>query len=166
MSDGQMLTQGRLLELMHYDPETGVMRRKVGRYAASVGAPAGRLNGGYLRVSIDNSSYYVHRLAWLYMTGSWPSGQIDHRSFDRTDNRFANLRDASAKQNNENKRALRTNTSGAKGVSRNRGKWRARIGHLNAYIDLGTFCDKADACTAYAAGAARLHTHNPAATAA
>ena len=42
-----VLTHERLLELMHYDPETGVMRRKTNRYAATVGVPAGNPNGGY-----------------------------------------------------------------------------------------------------------------------
>lgn len=166
MTDKQPLTHERLLEQMQYDPLTGVMRRRACRYASAVGAPAGSLSGGYLRASIDGVSYYVHRLAWFYVAGVWPSRQLDHKNFDRTDNRIANLREVSAKQNIEHRHKPCTNTSGFKGVSLDRTKWRAQIYQHGKPVFLGLFMDKAEAYATYTAGAARLHTHNPAAAAA
>ncbi|WP_428999737.1 HNH endonuclease signature motif containing protein [Stenotrophomonas maltophilia] len=47
--------------------------------------------------------YRQHRLAWLYMTGQWPSGEIDHINHDRSDNRWHNLRDVSHQANQQNR---------------------------------------------------------------
>jgi hypothetical protein len=61
--------------------------------------------------------YREHRLAWLYMTGEWPTHEIDHINGDRVDNRFCNLREATASENRWNSRKRVNNTSGYKGVS-------------------------------------------------
>ena len=60
--------------------------------------------------------YYEQRLALLYMTGEWPSEEMDHRSLDKADNRWRNIRRASHSQNKFNRPKLSTNTSGYKGV--------------------------------------------------
>jgi len=35
-----------------------------------------------LRFKVHSASYLAHRLAWLYMTGEWPQGTIDHVNRD------------------------------------------------------------------------------------
>lgn len=54
---------------------------------------------GYLCIRILDKLYYCHRLAWLYMTGSFPPGQIDHINGKRDDNRWENLRNVSQNTN-------------------------------------------------------------------
>lgn len=123
------ITRERLGELLSYDPETGVFTRLVHRGSERAGSMAGSPTpDGYLQITVDRRVYRVHRLAWFYMTGEWPKNQIDHIDLNRTNNRWSNLRDATNAQNNANKRIPVTNTTGFKGVRRDRGdKYRAEV---------------------------------------
>ena len=126
-----LITAERLRELLHYDPETGIFRR--------LAVPTNRVKScdiagtpddkGYLLIKIDLRMYKAHRLAWLYMTGAWPEDKIDHIDLDKANNRFVNLREATDSQNEANKRMLRNNTSGYRGVSWHKRdkKWIAQI---------------------------------------
>ena len=60
---------------------------------------------------------------------------------------------------------LASNTSGVRGVSRDKGRWRALISLGGKQRHLGSFPDIDSAAAAYAVAAAALHTHNPAALA-
>lgn len=86
-------------------------------------------------------------------------GFIDHKNRDRSDNRLANLREASRSQNAWNRGLDRRNTSGHKGVTfvRATGKWRAIIGFKGKFIFLGGYKTKEAAAKAYADAATRLH---------
>ncbi len=116
-------TQERLRELLRYDPDTGIFTwlKPAGRWGR---IPAGTAAGyadthGYIKLSIGarrGGRPYAHRLAWLYMTGEWPT-QVDHINGNRADNRWSNLRVATPKQNAANRGAQANNTSGAKGVT-------------------------------------------------
>ena len=141
------LTAEQVHRALHYDPETGVLtwRWREGIHnrinARFAGKPAGRVFRprpsrplSYVQVRLHSRLYLAHRLAWLYMTGEWPSDQIDHRNHDGTDNRWANLRSATNSQNNANKRS--SARSGLRGVDQLRsGRWRARLGsqHLGVF---------------------------------
>jgi HNH endonuclease len=124
------LTAQRLRELLSYDPCTGIFTRLVSSHARwKHGQIVGCVNKtiGYQIVGVDRTSHYGHRLAWLYMTGSHPSGEIDHINGDRTDNRFANLRDTSRATNAQNlRRANSKSTSGFLGVSRHAAKYKGK----------------------------------------
>lgn len=101
-----------LRELVVYDKNTGAFRRLI---KGRVGSPY--TVDGYIRLRIDGVSFRAHRLAWLYVTGDWPSNQIDHINGNRADNRFENLRDVTTKQNTMNQReAHKNNKSGLLGV--------------------------------------------------
>jgi hypothetical protein len=117
-AENSNLTVERLKELLHYDPETGVFTRKLLRGAKRAGAIAGSANWkGYICIHINGRNYRAHRLAWLYVTGNWPYAQIDHVDRDKANNKFANLREATNKQNHENlDRRRKDNTSGHRGV--------------------------------------------------
>ena len=141
------LTQDRLKDLLHYDPETGVFKNKVTRNPrAKQGSVAGYLNTiGYVVIQIAGEKIHAHRLAWLYVHGNWPANEIDHINRKRNDNRIANLRDATRSENIHNASESPRNTSGYRGVTWNsrRKKWQAQIMANKKYLFLGLYhCPK------------------------
>lgn len=149
-----MLTQQRLKELLHYNPNTGVWTWLVTRnHLAKMGDVAGgvRDQGRYKGwfISVDNRQYPASRLAFLYMTGKWPKGLVDHENGQELDCRWTNLREATYAQNSQNQGVRKNNTSGVSGVHEiSPGKWRARIGVNRKRIDLGVFGSKDEAVAA------------------
>jgi HNH endonuclease/AP2 domain len=151
-----MLSLERLKQRVSYNPETGVLVwRETLSGMCREGWPAGRLGtgkaAGYVRVTIDNREYKAHRLVWLYMTGEWPSKQIDHINGNPSDNRWCNLRLATQSQNKANSRVYKSNKSGFKGVSWNKSskRWNATIQVNKRQIHLGRYHDINDAVAAY-----------------
>lgn len=126
------LTQERLKELFHYDPDTGVFigLKPRGKRTDVVGVPAGGDSHGYTVICIDYVHYRAHVLAWFYVHGEWPTHEVDHKNRKRSDNRISNLRLATHQQNMRNNRVCPTRTtSGVLGVawdSANK-KWRAHV---------------------------------------
>ena len=156
-----MLTQSELKECLYYDPITGIFIWRIsnGRRAVA-GSTAGTLDPiGYIRITINKKRYQSHRLAYLYVTGSFPPNDIDHINNIRDDNRFANLREATRSQNMHNSKMQKNNTSGRKGVcwQKQCKKWRALITINNKKIHLGLFNDIDLAYTAYCNAATKLH---------
>lgn len=154
------LTRARLKELLHYDRETGmftwlVNRGSRGRAGAEVGCPTTQ---GYLRVMVDKKLHYLHRLAWLYETGRWPTEHIDHKNGCVSDNRFVNLRDVSRSTNLQNERKARSNNRcGLLGVETHKdGRYRARIRVGGLRIDLGGYATAIEAHEVYLAAKRNL----------
>lgn len=158
------LTAERLRELLHYNPETGLFTQRVVRQGVkAAGIRAGTINArGYVMVSLDNRKYSAHRLAWLYVTGSWPSSELDHRDGVPHNNRFSNLREVTRSQNLQNRRLSKSNSSGFRGVYWNKRakQWHSQIRCNKKRIHLGFYDTASEAYAAYLAAAARLHTHN------
>jgi len=120
---------------LNYNPETGVVtstKRKI--YTDSV---------GYLRIRDGKKSILLHRAIWAIVHGSVPN-EIDHINHNRQDNRLANLRNCTRKDNMRNKPLLAKNISGCHGVRWEKGKWRVRISH-GRNIHLGYFTDLEEA---------------------
>jgi len=161
----QILSQARLKELLHYNPVTGVFRR---RHETANGqmppwSEAGSIHKlGYVIVGVAGKKYRAHQLAWLYMTGQWPGEFIDHRNGIKGDNSWANLREASKKQNAENVPLRADNTTGFRGVTfePKKGLYRARIRHNGKLIGLGRFKTAEQAAEAAQAARAQLFTHD------
>jgi hypothetical protein len=150
-----MLTQSRLHEVLSYDPENGswVWKKLPNRLATNifVGKTAGCISvSGYRVIVLDGGIYPAHRLAWLYVHGEFPDGDIDHKNRIRSDNRIQNLRVVTHKQNMENKSISSNNKSGHPGVfwDKVRKKWKAKLGHLRQHIHLGYFVSLEDAVKA------------------
>lgn len=156
-----MLTQERLKELVSYNQETGVFTRKTtysNRYKC--GNKIGwKTSHGYIFILVDNNEYYGHRLAWLYMTGEFPKGQIDHINGIRTDNRFSNLRNVSPSENMQNRRkAQSSNKLGFLGVFKNKKRFSTQITVNHKTLHLGTFDTPDEAHRVYLEAKRRLHS--------
>lgn len=149
-----MLTAELVRRLFEYDPDTGVVTRKIslrgkGRVGDVVGSGA---NGSRLNVVVFYKTYLLHRVIWLWMTGEWPDLDIDHRDTDQSNNRWANLRKATTAQNCQNRNVSKRSITGFKGVSKATGRNLAKPFMANIHVDgahlfLGWF-DTAEAANA------------------
>lgn len=149
-------------EFLRYDEETGLFHWINGNARRKAGEVAGSINSdGYIKIGINGGALLAHRLAWFFLNGCIPKFQIDHINRNKTDNRPCNLREATTKQNSENKSIRSDNTSGHVGVYKNArgGKYKAVIYHFGKHIYLGSFDTKEEAAFAHDAKAAELFTH-------
>lgn len=148
------------------DPENGTLDRVFvhGKVRRNVGHLSG---AGYVYVAVKGKQCLAHRVIWEFVNGEIPKGyEIDHINGVKTDNRIANLRLVTRRQNRQNQRSCQKNSkSGVKGVSFHKpsNKWVAHIGHEGKLRHLGLFATILEASAAYAVAAATLHTHNPSA---
>lgn len=157
-----ILDAGALRALFHYDPDSGEFTRVI--TAGKRRTRSGRVGSadlyGYKTTRIGGKSYKLHRLAWLYMTGEWPKGDIDHINGQRSDNRFANLRDVTRKVNLQNQRLATNNRStGLLGAyfDQRKNHYYARISQGNKSVHLGTFSTAEAAHRAYLDAKRKLH---------
>lgn len=161
MAKTDLITQDLLKEHLHYDPETGLFRKiKTAKVNQEfLGKVTGSIGGkGYLYIRFSGFYCLAHRLAWLYVHGSFPNGYVDHINGDKTDNRIANLRDCTNSENLHNRGLNKNNKTGFKGVS-----WKARDKKYFASIrlhgishHLGCFDKAEDAHQAYASAVSRM----------
>ena len=136
------ITQERLKSLLTYDPGTGEFRWRAKRPRCTVGALAGTTTyHGYTVIKLDGATYRAHRLAWLYMFGTWPDTELDHVNRIRSDNRAVNLRKATRFLNCQNREKPAKAHSRYIGVSKGfAGKrWRAYIDKDGRRVTLGVF---------------------------
>lgn len=165
-----MLTADMLRQLLDYDPATGIFTwlTKPGdeRYIRAwntrhAGKRAGRdvpNKNGYLEIGIDYKLYLSHRLAWLYMTGEWPSDEIDHKDTNKSNNIWTNLREATGSQNGYNCIVRKNSKAGLKGVSIcNGSQIMSSICVDGKSIYLGTFATAEEAHEAYKRAAEKYH---------
>ena len=160
MADCDNLTCAYLRSILDYDSEAGVFRWKVKKGERGViGSIAGTLNRGYVRIAIDRRIYAAHRLAWLWVTGEWPSDQLDHIDMCKSNNRWANLRSASNSQNRINSGVQKNNKSGFRGVFWNKKLqcWRVQISKDSKKRHVGSFATLSEAGKAYCSAVIELH---------
>lgn len=157
------MNQERLKELVHYDPETGVFTRTSSYYKSRVGKEIGTMDTrGYIVMSIMRKTQLAHRLAWLYVYGCFPSSHLDHINGDTTDNRISNLREATSKQNQENRKLQKNNKTGYRGVifRPSSGRYLAYVKHHREQIFLGSFATAEEASAAVKTKQDELYTHH------
>ena len=155
------LTAARVRELLSYDPETGFFTWLLARGCVPAGAIAGSIDNRRVRFGVDGRYYLAHRLAWLWMTGEWPTADIDHIDGDPANNRWSNLRDVNRSTNVQNvRRARKNNKAGLLGVSPHGKSWRAVIGVEGKRINVGTFETPQLAHDAYLNAKRALHAGN------
>jgi hypothetical protein len=141
--------QDYLKELLSYDPASGLFAWKVDQGSAKAGSVAAtKATNGYLVVMVDKKYQSLHRLAFAFMGREVPDC-VDHINGNRTDNRWKNLRAATAIENARNQRLHRTNSTGLPGVTWDqRSRWRA-YGYLSGrYLALGRYQSLLDAAAA------------------
>lgn len=126
-----IITQIHLKELLEYNPETGFWRwkkcvgnRKTGWFNGS------RMANGYYCLRLENTTYYAHKLAWLYVHGTEPE-IVDHIDNIKSNNKLSNLRSATKSQNMMNSRTRIDNVSGHRGIS-----WDKSTEQYHAFINL------------------------------
>lgn len=157
------LTFAEVDALLKYDPETGKLywkeregitkrqkqeaNRFNSRYAGKEALTANCQ--GYKAGTILNKRATSHRICWLLHYGVWPNN-IDHINGDRSDNRIANLRSVTKKENAKNVKKRVTNKSGKPGVywREKIQRWQANICVEGKSIYLGCFKNIEDAISA------------------
>jgi hypothetical protein len=157
----EMIDQETVKKLFYYDAETGMLIWRNGnKRNVKPWQEAKALNGlGYYSVKIQNKSYPVHRIIWLYVHGIFPDQDIDHKNRIRNDNRLCNLRSVSRTDNCQNISLPRHNKSGHIGVS-----WIKRHEAWTVYVKvnkknkwLGCYKNLDDAVAARKAGEAKYY---------
>jgi hypothetical protein len=160
----KIITPDRLRECLAYDPETGIFTWRLRPSPRiEVGNQAGALRqNGYRGIQVDHRQYLAARLAWLWMTGEWPTNEIDHKNGIKDDDRWLNLRDVPRSLNQQNKHFTK-NKSGymgvylmpAAGVTAKR--WQARIQVQGKTLSLGCFYSATEAHEVYLQVKRKLH---------
>jgi hypothetical protein len=166
-----------LLEALTYFPDTGkfmwrirpethfssdakwsaadACKRWNNRYASTEAFVTPSTKAKYLTGVIFNKRLLAHRVAWAMSNGSWPTETIDHKNGVRSDNRLANLRQASRQEQSRNTSSAHNSTSKFLGVSfrKDREKWRANIFISGRQTSLGSFLSEIEAAIMYDAAA-------------
>lgn len=140
-----VLAVNTLKKYVSYDPLTGEFVRLVGKGAGQL---AGSINKyrGYVYIRVNGKRYMAHRLAWLYVHGNFPVGDIDHIDQVKHNNVIANLRDATKSTNQRNRPVNDNSASRITGVYYNGYSWVAQITVDKKVVYLGSYNSKEDAC--------------------
>jgi hypothetical protein len=158
-----MVEQGRLKDVVNYDPETGIFTWAKSRKGCTQGKTVGTLkDNGYLHIGIDGKKYLLHRLAWLYVHGEFPSNDVDHIDGCRTNNKINNLRSVSRSMNLENMRFAKSHnkSTGILGVYKHNDKFTSRICVRGKDVYLGVFDTSDEAKSAYLDAKRSFHQGN------
>lgn len=148
------LTKEDVRERLNYHADTGKFSWvSAPSRAVCAGSMAGSVHpSGHVYISLKRKLYAAHRLAWLYVYGTWPRCSIDHINGDPADNRIENLRELSHVKNLQAARkARRDNRSGLLGVTfrKDVAKWQARIQRNKQMLSLGLYASPEEAHIVY-----------------
>lgn len=136
-----MISQNRVKEVLHYNPETGIFtwRDYKGRRGQVAGCADKR---GYIHINFDCKHYLAHRLAFVYMIGRYPKELTDHRDQNKSNNTWSNLREANHSQNRANQGIRADSKSGYRGVyfCNTKNLWVAEVRHNGKH----SYCGQSD----------------------
>lgn len=112
------ITGAFVKDIFEYDSSTGFLTWRVSRHGrVKIGDRAGCIApDGRRKIEIHGQSIAASALIWLWMTGEWPTKEIDHINRNKDDDRWDNLRLATHQQNMANKNMRSDNKSGFRGV--------------------------------------------------
>ncbi len=111
-----------------------------------------KTNGRYqhIRLKLNDTIYFAHRIIWKIQTGKEPPPIIDHKDRNGSNNKWKNLRKATVGQN-------RTNNGFTRGFYFRKGKWEAYIKYNKKNHHLGRFTSELAALLARRKAAAVHH---------
>jgi len=144
-----------LHKMFSYDGETGLLRRKVKVPGIQKEFPGWINLEGYRRVRVGGTSIDIHRIAYAMTYGFFPppGSEIDHIDGDRLNNKIANIRLVTSRENNWNKKTNRDGRLvGATRISSKyelKKPWFARVGYGKETKYLGVFATEQEAHEAY-----------------
>lgn len=160
----EILTQPYLKNRLSYSQETGIfiwLPRLIGDFKRPkdygtwtkkfCGREAGYTDPrGCIFIRIDHHLHRAHRLAFLYMTGSWPDDEVDHEDHNPSNNKWDNIRQATHAENCKNQSIHNRNKSGFTGVHRRKdtNRWLASIKANGKPKNIGNFATKQEAIEA------------------
>ena len=145
------ITQELLKEKLTYNHKSGLFYWNYTKRRITKGELAGSdIGNGYIGIQINKKRYLAHRLAWLYMTGTFPEKCIDHINHITDDNRWENLREVTVIENQQNASKRVDNKSGVTGViwSKRDNRWTAQITVDKKRVHLGSFVEFSEAVNA------------------
>lgn len=155
------LTYEKAIGILRYEPETGLLERKLRNGDWRICGDKPRRDG-YARVWVDGKFYYPHRLAWLLVYRECPDF-IDHIDRNKMNNRIENLRAVTPSENSHNLGMHHDNTSGYPGVSFHRRckKYQAQTAVNGKNIYLGLYATAEEAHVAYMLAKIKYHPTSP-----
>ncbi|MFM2123736.1 MAG: hypothetical protein RL328_187 [Acidobacteriota bacterium] len=112
-------------------------------------------HGGYRRFTLGGRSISLHHAAWILTHGVVPANTIDHINRVRTDNRIANLREATSSEQLQNRAS--ENSTGFRGVCKDKRRFAGQIKFKGKKVHLGVFATPEEAAAAYDAAAVRIY---------
>lgn len=137
------ITPERVRELLDYNPETGELTWRNPAWHHWRGRAGNVWKDRSRRLFLEGKLREEHRVIWAWFYGQWPLYTVDHIDEDALNNRIANLREATSRQNNWNKHFKL-------GRQRKNGKWTCHIRHpVKGKISVGVFNTKQEAIEAY-----------------
>ncbi len=146
-----MVTKELLQELFSYD-NGNLYWKNVKSKKVKTGQKVGSTDRhGYMRTSIKNKIYSIHRLIWIFHYGEIKDNYIiDHKDRNILNNKIENLRLATHSQNIQNSGKRSDNKSGYKNVfwAKDKNKWRVRCYTLGKSKNGGYYDSLDDAAIA------------------
>ena len=148
--------------ILMYDQVTGIFTWSKNARNDVSGRKAGTVcKRGYVSIGVKGRIFKAHRLAWLYVYGDWPYGQIDHIDGNKSNNKISNLRDVNQSINQQNRyREKSDNKLGVLGVSLwsdGRAGFKSQITVNGRCRYLGTFKTSEEAHEVYLKAKKQLH---------
>lgn len=149
------LTIDAVRDALDFDPAVGVfVWRNPQSNAVKAGEPAGVIAANGRRyINIGGEKHMAHRLAWFYIHGEWPAGDVKQPNGNYDDCREANLALQSRQVTASTRRVNTASKSGHPGVTwdRKRGKWQVHITRDYKQVALGYFSNLDEAVAVRAA---------------
>lgn len=150
-----ILTQSFLKSILAYNPDTGefTKNKKIAGYIDK--------QSGYVKVMIKQKNYFAHRLAFLYMTGSFPTKHVDHINKDKSNNSWKNLREVSQEVNNQHYiEPTKRNKLKVLGVRQRGNSYTSSVSFNKKQYHAGTYSTPEQAHEAYVNLKRQLHIGN------